>query len=256
MLISRQSPSLPIPPTAAPDPSSDVPLMPVNPEHPGIEGRDDQNIVPEKVDFIDVSHFQGKVDWTKYATAGRKLALCKVTEGSDWTDPTGSTNREGMAKAGVECGLYHFAGAGGGHSIGDATKEADFYLSTVGKMGPKEFPALDFEQPDGLTPAQQVSWIGTWCQEVEEKTGKTPWLYTGETMLSKMGQDAAPLTKYPLWVANYNSSDRSQPPPSGAWPELTAWQFTHKAHIPGVQGGVDGSYLYGKMPSPTPFPKP
>ena len=230
------------------------PTPPVNPAHPGIEGKDDHDVVASSVDFIDVSHFQGKVDWSKYASTGRKMALCKITEGSDWSDKTEPANRAGMAKAGIECGLYHFAGSGPAHKIGDATKEADFYLSKVGKFGDKEFPALDFEQSDGLTPAQEATWIGTWCHEVEEKTGKTPWLYTGEKILKSMGDDAAPLTKYPLWIADYNSSDRSNPPSSGAWPQLTAWQFTHKAKIPGVAGGVDGNYLYGAMPGPQPKP--
>jgi lysozyme len=189
-------------------------------------------------DFVDVSHHQGDVDWDKYAAAGKKMAMLKVTEGGDWSDPKAADNRAELGKLGLQTGLYHFEGAGGG----DATAEANFYLKTVGTMGPKEFPILDFEQPGSLTPAQQTTWISNWCNTVETATGKTPWLYTGEKILH--GLDPTNLTKYPLWLADYNSHDRGTPPEAAPWPNLTAWQFTDKASTPGVTGQTDSSFLY------------
>ena len=196
-------------------------------------------------DFVDVSHHQGEIDWSAYHSSGRTVGVTKATEAGDWVDDHGDQNRHGMEAAGLYCGVYHFAGASGSNKIGNPLVEAQHFLDTVGKLGPKEFPVLDFELPYRMTPAQQVDWIGTWCHKVEDATGKTPWVYTNSRMLGKM--DASSLTHYPLWIANYNSSDPAAPPPSGSWPQLTAWQFTDNADTPGITGPTDRSYLYGDL---------
>ena len=253
-------PSQPVihgPQPGATQPNATPPVR-TNLDHPGIEPSAAEAPAPTNMDFIDVSHHQGDINWDQYAASGKKLAICKLTEGSDFVDDKAAENRAEMSKAGVECGLYHFAGSGPAHTIGDATKEADFYLSQVGKMGATEFPVLDFEQADGLTPAQQASWISGWCTEVQDKTGKTPWLYTNEKLLHGMDADASKLTQYPLWLADYNTSDRKDPPASTPWKNLEAWQFTEKGNVAGVSGDVDGSYLYGPAPGAAPptVPKP
>jgi lysozyme len=213
-------------------------------------------------DFADVSGHNTAINWHAYAASNRRLGVTKATEGGDWDDPSMPTNRAGMAQEGLYCGLYHFAGGSGSHHINDPIAEADHFISTIGTLAPSEFPILDFELTYGLTPPQQVDWIGKWCDEVASKTHKQPWIYTGSNMLRKM--DASSLTKYPLWVANYNvGSDPATPPPSGSWPTLTAWQFTDNAATPGINEPADRSWLYGDLttlvgpaPSPSPAPAP
>lgn len=226
------------------------------------EGNPDGPVPEGQADFADVSHYQGNVDWDKYAATGRQLAICKATEGLTYVDETFPVNRAALDKHGLYCGLYHFAGASGTNKIHDAIEEADFFVSEIGKLGPREFPVLDFELPYHMSPQQQVTWIGKWCTEVQEKTGKAPWIYTDSHMLNKM--DAKDLTKYPLWLANYTSHDPRQPPTSGSWPSLTAWQYTYKADVPGI-GPCDDSFLYadlgtvvgpGGNPTPPPAPAP
>ena len=51
----------------------------------------------------------------------------------------------------------------------------------------------------------------------------------------------------PLWLADYRTSDKDNPPPAAPWPSLFAWQYTDKAQIPGVGTPCDGSYLYGEL---------
>ena len=103
----------------------------------------------------------------------------------------------------------------------------------MGTLAAKEFPVLDFELPYALTPVQQTRWIVEWCNEVENKTGKVPWLYTDSSTLEEL--DTSELTKYPLWLANYEKDpDKDHPPDAGAWGHPTAWQFTDKAAVPGV----------------------
>lgn len=219
--------------------------------------------VDKSTDFADVSAHQGDVDWDKYAKAGFQLAICKATEGPDWTDDFTSQNRQELSRNNLYCGLYHFAGSTIAHKISDPRVEARYYLEKVGPMGPKEFPVLDFELPYGMSPAQQSDWIGKWCTEVEQKTGKTPWVYTNQSILRKLDGEA--LGHFPLWLAAYSETS---PPPPAPWPTLTAWQYTYRARIPGVQGGCDASHLYGDMsklvpppggssgPAPAPAPEP
>lgn len=223
------------------------PRMPEDPSHVGPLPAPDEATPPPggQADFADVSHYQSGIDWDKYAASGRSVAICKATEGLTYVDDTEAANRAAMQKEGLYCGLYHFAGSSSSDKIHDPVAEADFFVSQVGPLGPREFPVLDFELAYHMTPAQQVSWIGKWCTEVQKKTGKTPWVYTDTYMLKKM--DARSIAGFPLWLANYNlGDDPKHPPASGSWPNLTAWQYTYKADVPGI-GPCDDSFLYGDM---------
>lgn len=203
---------------------------------------------PAPPDFADVSGHQPHVDWNAYAASGRKMAVCKATEGSDWNDPTMASNRQALGDLGLYCGLYHFAGASGSKTIGDPTTEANHFLEQVGPLGPREFPVLDFELPDGLTAAQQADWVKTWCETVEQKSGKTPWIYTSAHMANTW--DASQLTRYPLWVARYVNNPDPQQPPATPWPNVVAWQYTENATVAGI-GTSDDSWLYGSLKQAT-----
>ncbi|MHB2017126.1 MAG: glycoside hydrolase family 25 protein [Candidatus Xenobia bacterium] len=196
-------------------------------------------------DFADVSHWESGVDWNAYAASGRKLAVCKATESTTYVDPTFAANRAALSKLGLYCGIYHFAGSSVKHKIGDAVQEADFFVNQIGPLGPKEFPIVDFEIEYKLSPQQQVQWLNHWCQEVQDKTGKAPWIYTDSGMLKQW--DATSLRPYPLWLANINPPhDPAHPPASGSWPQLVAWQYSFTVRIPGI-GTCDDSFLYGDL---------
>jgi len=215
-------------------------------DHPGNrymyqDMRNLPQVVPDP-DFIDVSRHNGDIQWDTYAASGRTLAVCKLSEGGDWLDPKAIQNREGMQKAGLNAGLYHFAGASAGGYINPPEKEAENFLSKALPLGDKEFPVLDFEMTYGQTGPQMTEWIHKWCNIVEQRSGKTPWLYTNGRIRRQL--DGTHLTKYPLWIADYRSSDKQKPPPSAPWPNLKAWQYSEKASAPGVAGTCDGNYLY------------
>lgn len=57
---------------------------------------------------IDVSHYQGSIDWPKVAADGIDFAYLKSTEAGDWVDETFATNWEGARAAGLDVGAYHF----------------------------------------------------------------------------------------------------------------------------------------------------
>ncbi|MBI3647932.1 MAG: hydrolase, partial [Actinobacteria bacterium] len=68
---------------------------------------------------IDVSHWQGKIDWTKVAADGVTFAIVKATEGRNYVDPMYATNAAGATANGIAVGAYHFASPG--PQQGDAT---------------------------------------------------------------------------------------------------------------------------------------
>lgn len=235
-----------------------IPQKPFN-DHPGIAPEEDEpaGVIPP-CDFSDISHHQNTVDIAKYAASGRSILVCKVTEGADWVDPNGQSYRADANKAGLRTGLYHFAGGSKSKKLNDPVVEANNFLKQVGTLGPKEFAVLDFEQRGGLDKDKLNDWASKWMATVEQKTGTTPWLYTGNHMVRDF--DPVKLGKYPLWLADYRKHDKNDPPDTSFWtPGLTAWQYTEKAETPGLPGPTDGNYLYkdpftappANAPSPT-----
>lgn len=221
-------------------------------DHPGITYTDgdvstDEEIAATRPDFVDVSHHQNDIDWDAYKATGRTAAIIKVTEGGDWVDDRFASHRKALSDRGLKCGFYHFARPNGTDMAADATVEANNFLSQVGTLSANEFPVLDFEVGNKLTPQQLGQWAAKFMSIVEEKTGKAPWFYSYSAMVKKV--DCTELTKYPLWLANYSSgSDKANPPSAAPWSSMIAWQYTDKASVDGINGKVDGNYMYGDFP--------
>lgn len=195
-------------------------------------------------DFSDVSAYEPGADWDKYVQTGRPMAVCRATKGVHLVDPTVADYRQGLSERGLYCGLYHFAGWPSTQVIQSPEEEAKFFLDAVGTLGPKEFPILDFEQDYKMSPDQQVNWMTRFCTAVEQKTGKTPWIYSGYNMAKQW--HAPQLSRYPLWIADYSVA---QPPTTSQWPKPIAWQYTESASVPGIgtPDHVDDSHFYGDL---------
>jgi GH25 family lysozyme M1 (1,4-beta-N-acetylmuramidase) len=66
-------------------------------------------VLMARISGIDVSHFQGTINWSSVAAAGKQFAFAKATEGVTYVDPTVGTNTAGARAAGLLVGVYHFA---------------------------------------------------------------------------------------------------------------------------------------------------
>ncbi|HEX2047712.1 MAG TPA: glycoside hydrolase family 25 protein [Acidimicrobiales bacterium] len=189
---------------------------------------------------IDVSSWQGPVDWGAVRRSGRLFAFAKATEGQTFVDRTFSQNRLDMALNGLVLrGFYHFARP----DRNSAASEAAHYLRTVGPLGPGEVPVLDLE----VAPGPGVGdWAAEWLALVAKGTGKTPVLYSYQSYLYSI--PTARLTQYPLWVAAWGNNDGTvpkSPPKTDRWSSWTWWQYTSNAVVPGVTGRVDDSIFAG-----------
>jgi len=209
---------------------------------------------------IDVSNWQGSVDWGAVHRSGRLFAFAKATEGATFLDRTFAANRRAMADAGLALrGFYHFARP----DRNSAAVEADHFLRTIGPLGPGEVAVLDLE----VAPSASVGdWAADWLARVAQATGRTPILYSYQSYLYSI--PTARLTQYPLWVAAWGRDDGSvpaSPPKNDRWSRWTFWQYTSKARVPGVSGRTDESLFagsvdelagYGRSPVAAPAPPP
>ncbi|MGI8810133.1 MAG: glycoside hydrolase family 25 protein [Acidimicrobiales bacterium] len=189
---------------------------------------------------IDVSGWQGNVEWGAVRRSGRLFAFAKATEGKTFVDSTFAANRLGMAGAGLTLrGFYHFARP----DRNSAAAEAAHFIRTVGPLGPGEVAVLDLE----VAPGPGIGdWAAEWLGLVAAATGRTPVLYSYQSYLYSV--PTSRLTQYPLWVAAWGANDGTVPatlPKTDRWSRWTWWQYTSNAVVPGVTGRVDDSIFAG-----------
>lgn len=189
------------------------------------------------VQGIDVSHFQGAVDWQKVAQAGMSFAFAKATEGITYTDPQFAKNWAGIHAAGLLRGAYHFFEAND-----DATAQAQHFLATVQLAAGDLPPVLDVETTAGVSSSQIWSGVSTWLQVVEQATGRQPILYTAPGFWSSHQPDLT-LTRYPLWLADY----AAQPVLPTGWTSWLFWQHSQSGSVAGVTGAVDLDLFSGTV---------
>lgn len=184
---------------------------------------------------IDVSHNNGKVDWTRVAKDHIRFAFVKATEGVSFVDPEFEENRKHAREAGLVVGFYHF-----GHPDNDPEAEADHFIKTVSKIHPGELPpVLDIETHDTRQPAAVQTWCHRFLHRVEEKLGRRPLVYTYPSFIDE--QLGGALVDFPLWIASYGHAT----PQFDRWSKWTFWQDGDKGEVAGVGSGVDTDVFHG-----------
>ena len=192
-------------------------------------------------DGIDVSHWQGAINWTSVDRAGVAFAFMKATESTTYTDTRFATNWAAARQAGIYRGAYHFARP----SRGTAVAQAKYFVSRVGsfKGAGTLPPVLDLETTGGLSPAELRTWVSNWLTTTETLTGRTPILYFSSYFwIDHLGNSTA-FTRYPLWVAHYTTA--SAPIVPGGWRSWTFWQYTSSGRLSGIAGNVDMNRFHG-----------
>ena len=104
---------------------------------------------------IDVSRYQGNIDWAKVKASGMTFVFIKATEGQTYTDPNFQKNVSGALAAGMLVGTYHFFRA----TSTDGAKDERRNASTLNKVGGAKAlqlpPVMDYENnPGNLSKAQ------------------------------------------------------------------------------------------------------
>lgn len=199
---------------------------------------------------IDVSHWQGEIDWERVAEAGTRFVFLKATDGHDFLDPTFTTNRAGARANGLVVGAYHFARPD--PSKGDAVEEARWFVSQADPSPGNLLPVLDLETSQGLDRQGVTLWARRWTAEVRRLTGVSPLVYTSPYGWASRTGDSRALARdgSPLWVAHWGVS--SPLVPAGNWDGngWRVWQYTSDGHVPGIAGRVDRDVVPGSSLGP------
>ncbi len=187
---------------------------------------------------VDVSSYEGTINWTNVKAAGYTFAFAKASEGVGLTDSYFAGNEVNGAAAGVVMGAYHFA-----HPENNpAADEANYFLSVAGPYikACNLPPALDLEDPPtgpslaaSFTPAQLTSWVQTWMSTVQNATGIAPVIYIGPSNAAYLNSS---VNSYGLWIDDYNSSATSAPPSTGVWTDWDFKQYSWTGTVPGIAG--------------------
>lgn len=192
---------------------------------------------------IDVSKWQGTVDWKSVQQAGIAFAFARATYGISEVDSCFSENWQGMQEAGITRGAYHFFLA-----ADDPAQQADFFIRTVGSLGADDLPpVIDVEAASGVNSNLAAS-VQTWLSTVEQGLGRKPIIYTAPSFWNQ--NLTGGFGDYPLWVAEYGVSS---PKPVNGWANWTFWQYSSTGQMGGVSGSVDLDYFSGTLQTLTAF---
>ena len=190
---------------------------------------------------IDISHYQGHIDWDKlqYAMIERcplRFVIIKSTEGSTRVDPRFNENFDNALEYGFIRGAYHFWS-----NKSTAREQAYHFLKHVHLQEGDLPPVLDIEHaPAGTSVEDFQRDVLTWLHIVEDKYHVKPIIYTYYKFKERY-LSAPVFDDYPYWIAHYYVPKVAY---QGAW---KFWQHTDAGRLPGIKGYVDFNIYNGSF---------
>jgi GH25 family lysozyme M1 (1,4-beta-N-acetylmuramidase) len=193
---------------------------------------------------IDVSQFQGTIDWKKLKADG-VFVMIRANEGTPNSshvlniDTNFVTNLTQARELGIPHGIYHFSYP----QYNTAVAEANFFCDLIQKNGglqKDEILALDYEE------VKNVSWAAVWLQTVEGIFGGyKPLIYMDLNFDQSENWLEVIKGGFGLWLAEYNGSKSFVVAPQ--WPVVAIRQWTDAEKIAGINGLVDGDVFNGNI---------
>lgn len=203
---------------------------------------------------IDVSKWQGTIDWKKVAASGIDYAMIRVgyrtdINGTICEDEYASYNLINAQAAGIRTGVYFFSTA---VNEEEALEEAEWvidYIAGYSVTYPVVYNCEDFTSTTSrmysLTNEERTRNALTFMDEISEE-GYDAMLYAGKSELagSRLWDTDVLEAEYPIWIASYSE---------GAYPSVTKpayngaaamWQYTNRGKVDGISGYVDMNVAY------------
>ena len=203
------------------------------------EGRYLGCVKADTIPGIDVSYYQGEIDWEQVKASGIQFAMIRLgyrgygEEGKLVEDKMAYQNIEGALAAGVKVGIYFFSQA---ITVEEAVEEAEFVLERIEKYDITMPVVFDWEyiSEEARTAKMDrrtlTDCYKAFCGKIAE-AGYTPMAYFN-TYQSRQLMYLYELEEYPFWLALY--SDRMTFPY-----RFEMWQYTDSGSVPGIEGDVD-----------------
>ena len=191
---------------------------------------------------IDVSKYQGNIDWGAVAASGINFAIIRVgyrgsSSGALVQDPNFKKNISGATKAGIKVGLYFFTQA---VNEAEAVEEASMAMSLASGYKVTYPIFIDTEsasngRANGLSKSTRTAVVKAFCHTVRNG-GYKAGVYASKSWYANQ-LNASALNGYCIWVAQYNSSCTY----SGKY---DMWQYSSKGSVSGIKGNVDMNISY------------
>ena len=184
---------------------------------------------------VDVSYYQGTIDWKAVAHDGKAFAFARVSDGT-FIDPEFDKNWPAMRSAGLVRGVYQYF-----RVYDDPFVQADIVLKHVGALRDGDLPPVIDVEPGGMGCNSQgtncaprslvVDHVKKWIDRVEKGVGRKPIIYSGRYAWDDdVGSNA--FSDYPYWIPEYTTA--SCPDLSSAWKTWRFWQNTDHEPTKGI----------------------
>lgn len=189
---------------------------------------------------IDVSAWQGKIDWKTVADYGMGFAILRITEAGNIVDSQFESNLAGCNKYNIPVGVYKYSYA---MTIAEIQSEARKVVSTLNgrKIQFPVFLDLEYNNQRSLG-SENIHKMADAFREIVEAAGYKFAIYCNVDWYTNM--ICSHLKKYDFWIARYPAND-------DGWlqerlrPDFgVGWQYSSKAKIPGISGTVDRNVFY------------
>lgn len=197
---------------------------------------------------IDVSKFQGEIDWEAVAADGVEFAFIRVgnrgygSEGKLLEDDMFETNIEGALQAGIKVGVYFYTQAVNEEEV---LAEAQLVLQKIAPYKVECPVVYDVEKVSGangrmnaLSAQERTDLTLLFCETIAE-AGYEPMIYYNMEMAGLM-LELERLEEYEKWFAYYNQ-DLYYPY------DYKIWQYSHNGRVNGIQGEVDMNISFGPI---------
>lgn len=180
---------------------------------------------------IDISEFQGEIDFEEVRRSGIEAVYIRVGAG-EYTDEYFAENYERAKAAGLKIGFYHYVTA---RSVEEGRRQARFFASLAAGREPDMRLAMDFEYFGSLSVSQINAISEAYLDELTALTKREAVIYSDLSNARNIFSRAL-AEKYPLWAAQYGADE---PSANGKWREWVGFQYTDEGRVSGIYGNVD-----------------
>ena len=183
---------------------------------------------------IDVSDWQGYIDYAEVRESGIEVVYIKASQGSNIKDPYFDVNYENAKANGLKVGFYHFLTA---TNTEEAVQQANFFSSVISGKVPDCKLVMDFEVFDGLGNDQINEISKVFLETVKNNTQKDVAIYSDlYNAQNVFSRELA--NEYELWIAYYGNYEELNDITTN-WDTWIGVQYSDRGRINGIDGNVD-----------------
>ncbi|MDX1957446.1 MAG: GH25 family lysozyme [Leptospiraceae bacterium] len=192
-----------------------------------------------KIQGIDVSHYQGKINWKNIKPQGIRFVYMKATQGISFQDKRFHYNWQEAKKYKIPYGAYHFFDL-----CKKASSQAKNFIRTVAKDNKMLPPVVDLELfKNCANPPEREEFLKElqiFVDKLEAHYKKRPMLYVIWDVFEKylIGE----MKDYSLWISDPWKHTEPAIPEKRDW---VLWQYTYEGKVKGISGHVDWNYFNG-----------